>query len=322
MTSHRTEPIFGYPLEQGLHPIYDIMHIKPYELDHLDISFDWGEYEVKLLKCHLAIFQADAVIDYHQHSEYEFHFIPEGKGRLFLKGESYSLHQGLFYLTGPGVVHKQYSDLHEPMKEFCLHIDIRKKGDLQKRGSIVEQQEAAQCVKLLEEMPPIPQIDQYDGMRFFLLAYQALHENQLGLITTIQQAIIQIIFHALRAHSPGSQENHLPYRNINNYRAGLVTQYIQANYTKSITLAEVAKEVHLSERQLQRLFQEELKTTFSLYIKNYRLHQVCHDLIHTNLSIEQLALKHGFANSSYLHQVFKKRYNQTPTQYKIEKTYS
>jgi mannose-6-phosphate isomerase-like protein (cupin superfamily) len=43
-----------------------------------------------------------------------------GKGYVQMAGTSFTVEQGIFYLTGPEGVHEQISDRNNPMDEICL----------------------------------------------------------------------------------------------------------------------------------------------------------------------------------------------------------
>jgi AraC-like DNA-binding protein len=291
-------------------------------LDRLDIRFRWGHYGIKVLKCHLDPFYAGCVIPAHKHREYEFHFIPCGKGTVTLDDGTYPLHAGMFYLTGPQVVHQQVVDRWDPMAELCLHVDIVRLPDTtvtaeeSNWGEHCAYAEADECVRQLNMMVPHPTLDRYDAMSCFLTAYTAWRDRELGAYTTIQQAIIQIMTRAVRAHDATNIHTALPPRDMNAHRYQLATQYIRDNYARSLTLEQVAQELHVCGRQLQRIMLEQAEETFSGYLERYRLTQVCLALTHTNRTVEQLAVQHGFSSGSYLHYVFKKRLGITPLQYR------
>ena len=101
-----------------------VMEAKPFALDRLALEFRWGHYGFRVLRCHLTRFPPGYVVEFHKHSEFEFHFIPAGKGTVIMGDESHALRPGMFYLTGPNVMHCQIADEREPMYELCLHIDI------------------------------------------------------------------------------------------------------------------------------------------------------------------------------------------------------
>ncbi|HZR44970.1 MAG TPA: helix-turn-helix domain-containing protein [Ktedonobacteraceae bacterium] len=302
--------------------MFQIMQDDPHALDRLDLRFRWGHYGIQVLRCHLTSFPPGYVIRAHKHREYEFHFIPSGKGLVVLDEGTFPFHGGMFYLTAPHVVHQQEADQWEQMDELCLHIDI---VQLAPRLTIAQGSawgeeweivEAERCMQQLNRMPAYPTLDQYDAMSWFLTAYRAWHDSEPGAYSTIRQSVIQILLRAARAHNDAHTHTALPPRDMNAYRYRLATQYIRDNYARAITLEEVSDELHICSRQLQRIMEEQAEETFSGYLERYRLAQVCIALTHTDQTVEQIAAHHGFSSGSYLHYVFKKRMGLTPLQFR------
>ncbi len=309
---------------------FQVMQADPHALDRLDIRFRWGNYGIQVLRCHLTSFQAGHIIQAHKHRDYEFHFIPSGKGTVVLNDGAYPLQAGIFFLTGPQVIHRQEADSWERMDELCLHIDIVElestavsgENDELAWGEDCEVVEAAECVRQLNTMQAYPMPDTYDAMSWFLTAYRAWYDRELGAFSTIRQAIIQILLRAACAHHVTHINTALPARDMNVYRYRLATQYIRDNYARALALEEVAEELHICSRQLQRILGEQGTDTFSGYLEHYRLVQVCLALTHTDQTVEQLAGQHGFSSGSYLHYVFKKRMGVTPQQYREQQRMS
>ncbi len=304
--------------------LFEPMLDDPHALDRLDIQFRWGHYGIQLLRCHLTSFEPGSICHFHKHRDYEFHFIPRGKGVVRLADGTFPLHAGMFYLTGPEVIHQQEGDAEEEMYELCLHIDIipLDKPELAEGnqetywGEQWEVAEADECVRQLNTMSPIPTLDQYNAMNWFLTAYLAWRDREFGAFTTIRQSIIQILMRAARAHHVTQIHAALPARDMTAYRYQLATQYIRDNYARTLTLEEVADGLHICGRQLQRILGEYAGETFSGYLERYRLAQVCLALTHSDQTVEQLAVNHGFSAGNYLHYVFKKRLGITPLQYR------
>jgi AraC-like DNA-binding protein len=305
--------------------LFEPMLDDPHALDRLDIQFRWGHYGIQLLRCHLTSFEAGSICHFHKHRDYEFHFIPRGKGAIRLAEGTFPLHAGMFYLTGPEVIHQQEADAYEDMYELCLHIDIipLDKPDLTKKdqddaywGEQWEVAEADECIRQLNTMSSLPTLDQYNAMNWFLTAYQAWRDREFGAFTTIRQSITQILMRAARAHHVTQIHAALPARDMTAYRYQLATQYIRDNYGRPLTLEEVAEGLHICGRQLQRILGEYAGETFSGYLERYRLAQVCLALTHSDQTVDQLAANHGFSTGNYLHYVFKKRLGLTPLQYR------
>ncbi|RXZ78292.1 AraC family transcriptional regulator [Paenibacillaceae bacterium] len=300
---------------------FEMMRERFDALDLLDFRFHWGNYRFRVLHCHLTSFAAGKIIRFHKHSEFEFHFIPRGEGSVILGDERFKLREGMFYLTGPGVLHQQEADARVAMDELCLHIDIEEQDN---PGPVSEEsewevREADNCVKALRTFPAVTFQDAHHAMPWFLTAYRTLLEGQPGFYTTIKQAIIQILLRSVRVNGSNTPGLKLPAHNVSDHRYRMAVHYIQDNYASPITLQEVAERLQISSRQLQRIFKEQKAGSFSTYVENYRLAKICEALLGEYQSIEQIAAEHGFSGSNYLYYVFKKKIGMTPSQYKQQK---
>lgn len=300
---------------------YTVMEQKADALERLDIRFRWGGFGLKVLRFHYTSFAAGKVIPFHKHAEYEFHFIPRGKGTVMLGKHEYNLSAGMFYLTGPGVLHRQEADPREAMDELCLHIDIIPLDEPERVketdwGNSIADEEARECVACLESLPLVPEVDRYHAMPWFLTAYKACMAEQIGVYSTITQSIIQILLRAVRVYHDEPAARTIPSRDMKDYRFQLASRYIANNCSSPLSLADVADKINISSRQLQRIFAEQTGETFSSYLEHIRISRVCSDLLESFQSMEDIAFNNGFSSSNYLYRVFKKRLGMTPSQYK------
>lgn len=287
-------------------------------LERLDITVPWGHYEIHVLRFHLVSFAAGKKVDFHNHAEYEFHFIPRGKGMVILEDQAFTLSEGMFYLTGPGVMHYQEAAAAAAMDEFCLHVDITYKF----RHDIdpFEAAEAEECMEKLNKLPLAPAYDSHQAMDCFMEAYKVCDTRSTGYYTSIRQLVVSILLKSVRAYDSGEVGTEAPSRDMIAYRYQYALQYIEANYTANLTLENVAEKLHISPRQLQRVFkQSDPQMPFSRVLEEVRLQAVCRKLEESDLSIEQIAHAEGFSNASYLHVVFRKRKGMTPTAYRRSK---
>ncbi|MFD2114425.1 AraC family transcriptional regulator [Paenibacillus yanchengensis] len=294
---------------------YKQMYERMDALERLELKIRWGAYDIHVLRFHLVQFAPGKAINFHMHAEYEFHFIPGGKGFVIMQDRHYPLSAGQFYLTGPGLLHYQEADMNEPMEELCLHIDIIERDDDQTDPA--EALEARNCIEKLKTLPPIPAHDVYNAMNSFVEAYQATQNYSLGSYMTIKQAIIQILLRVVRVHEQGNEQISIPIRDMKQYRYKLALEYIHTNYAQPISIEDVAEKLRVSTRQLQRLLKElNDGKTFSKTVEEIRLAAVCKHLLSNESSIEKIALQCGFSSGNYLHTVFKEKFGVTPAQYR------
>ncbi|WP_160677385.1 helix-turn-helix domain-containing protein [Clostridium sp. C8-1-8] len=96
----------------------------------------------------------------------------------------------------------------------------------------------------------------------------------------------------------------------------LAINYIKDNYTKNITLKDVADEVFLSQNYFSELFKRETGEGFYDFLSNHRIKKAKELLITTNLKIYEIAQLVGYNDSITFGRAFKKLTGVTPNNYR------
>ena len=92
--------------------------------------------------------------------------------------------------------------------------------------------------------------------------------------------------------------------------------YIAANYSRRLTLEEVAAVIYLSPSRFSHLFRTECGVDFSSYLRKLRI-MVAHDmLLQTHLSISEISLLTGFASQQHFTTMYRKMTGKTPAYYR------
>ncbi len=91
--------------------------------------------------------------------------------------------------------------------------------------------------------------------------------------------------------------------------------YIHTQFAEPISLGHIASHVGLSERHLNRCFQEELGVSAMVYLRRYRVRQARALLEHEDMLITDVALAVGFADSNYFARVFRREVGVSPRAY-------
>ncbi|RHW35013.1 helix-turn-helix domain-containing protein [Lysinibacillus yapensis] len=102
----------------------------------------------------------------------------------------------------------------------------------------------------------------------------------------------------------------------NDFRLTQIIEYMERNYHQPITLEGMAKKSYLSTGYLSRYFKKKTGMGFSRFLMNIRLRHSVKDLLYTNDTISQIAMKNGFANTKSFTTVFKESYGVTPHVYR------
>ena len=93
-------------------------------------------------------------------------------------------------------------------------------------------------------------------------------------------------------------------------------EYIEANFRRAITLAEIAKATHLSVSRLAHLFKEQIGVTIVDYITDVRIEWAKELLLTTNKSCTEICFESGYNNQSYFTRTFKENVGMTPRHFR------
>jgi two-component system response regulator YesN len=105
----------------------------------------------------------------------------------------------------------------------------------------------------------------------------------------------------------------LKNRNLN-FQVQKALEYIAGNYSKELTLEDVASAVSLSPTYLSRLFKVETGENFIDYLTRYRMELARKFLRQSELSIKEISYCIGYNDPNYFGKLFKKFYGFNPSE--------
>ncbi len=92
--------------------------------------------------------------------------------------------------------------------------------------------------------------------------------------------------------------------------------YIKNNYSKKISVKDIAKETCLSSSHLFAVFRKELGVPPIFYLNKYRISIAAELLRETTKSIKQISAEVGIDDPIYFSAMFKKQYQRSPNKYR------
>lgn len=100
-----------------------------------------------------------------------------------------------------------------------------------------------------------------------------------------------------------------------------IERYIQEHYLdNSLSLVSVADHLELNPTYLSAFIKEQFGETFLSYVLGLRMEKAKEYLRTTNDSLQEIAVKIGYANSGVFIRVFKKKFGYTPGMYRTDET--
>ncbi|OMH29148.1 GlxA family transcriptional regulator [Motiliproteus sp. MSK22-1] len=88
---------------------------------------------------------------------------------------------------------------------------------------------------------------------------------------------------------------------------------MQRTLEQPLTIPELAAEVHISDRELERLFRKHLKTTPGAYYRALRLEQARRLLQQTSQSVTSISVACGFSSSAHFSRCYLAQYGVAPS---------
>ena len=95
-----------------------------------------------------------------------------------------------------------------------------------------------------------------------------------------------------------------------------IKSYINCNYTRDITLEEVAMHIGMNKSSLCTFVKKESGLTFVNYLNEYRLLLAVEKLKDSELRVSEIGVAVGIADTPYFCRIFKRKYGMTPTEYR------
>lgn len=96
-----------------------------------------------------------------------------------------------------------------------------------------------------------------------------------------------------------------------------IVEYIETHLSESITISDLAREIHLHPNSFTRLFKAHIGVTPIEYLLNKRIEKAKHLLSTTDISVQEAASAAGFKDQFYFSKQFKKNAGYSPSEYKL-----
>ncbi len=122
----------------------------------------------------------------------------------------------------------------------------------------------------------------------------------------------QLIYSTPRTDQDTQRLSILTRIGVRHPKLSLVIQMMEANIEDPLSPADLAEEVGMSTRQLERLFRRYLDRSPKRYYMELRLQKARNLLMQTDMSVINVALACGFTSPSHFSKCYRSHYNTTP----------
>lgn len=249
----------------------------------------------------------------HYHEEYELNLILNAAGAKRIVGDHIEVISEVeLVLVGPNLYHAWFT--HKCESEQITELTIQFHKDLFEDRLLRRNQ--LSFIKIMFDkaqrgilFPPdtierlksrLLQLKQKNGFDSVLELFSILHDLSIS--------------RNMRTLSDASSDNER--FNHNSRRIEKVFEYLNTNYSRSITLSEVAKVANMPDASFSRFIKKRIGSTFIDSLNEIRLGHATRMLIDTTHSVAEIAYKCGFNNMSNFNRTFKKRKGCTPKEFR------
>ena len=252
----------------------------------------------------------------HWHAEMEIMVVTKGRARVHVDDRSYTVDEGAVTIIMPNRLHSVTAQEGEPFSFYAVVFDMALLNSFAKDAIQQQYIDSArdgevvfpEC--LTGEEPWKKEMDR------LLSDIKDFFENRRQGYELFIKARLCEIWYVLYVHAgrQGAEAD----KNTE-YKVRLTKQvmdYLQKHYAEQIVLDELARQFHISEGYLCRLFRSMTKRSVVEYVTDCRISVSARLLKESDMDIGQIAGRAGFNNISYFNRVFRRYMNMTPKEYR------
>ena len=245
---------------------------------------------------------------HHCHPYFELSYIEHGSCRFFVEDTMYDLHDGDFLLIPPQVFHyTRY--LFGPCLRCGIYFRLE---DLEGKllSFLPDGQEFLTRLRVFQA--PSSCRRELAGLIGRMAAEEECFDERSPLMLKAQIQELLLLCSRVCIHLADSPASiHTTDRQVLQ-----AAHFINAHFRQQITAGDIAAAAGFSPNYLSRKFREAAGIGVHDYLVFIRLRNAAFELLTTDDSVTDIALRNGFSDSNYFKDVFKKKYGMTPREYR------
>lgn len=261
---------------------------------------------------HVRIEQLSPIIAAHRHSNssYEIHYTAHGRGRVLIGEAAYAVEPGTVYVTGPNVLHAQFSDALDPMVEYCLYLNCRSARRPQGTGALSPFQNTHFWIG--------------SGQRLSALMLALIEERRRRLadMEEMSEALLREIVVTLNRSyrsDSGEAESALGRTSQGDCDESRLYPLVEDAFFygyQTLRLGDLARLLNRSVRQTQRFLLNHYGKSFTQKRTDAQMAAAAELLRNSALSVTQIAEQTGFSSAEHFSTAFRRYYTCPPSTFR------
>lgn len=233
------------------------------------------------------------------YNSYHWLHCTSGSGRLFIGGREYVIDAGTAFLFYPGVPHEYYA-VSEPWTSCWITFD----------GSAVAGLMSVLGIRSYE-IYRITDMKRLDALHADIHSTASSERPSRGV--ECSHRLYRFLLEMKSFTSPWESRS----RNTKNRQLQPILDFIERNYGRNLSLAEMAVEAGVTPQHVCRLFRQVYNMRPFEYLNRLRLQKAKEMLVSpSNPPLKEVADSAGYNDTSYFCAVFKEYEGMTPVEFK------
>ena len=260
-------------------------------------------------------FNDDVFAKNHCHTEVEFLRVTDGNMDAHVNGIHYNLNAGDMLMIVSGDLHSiQYSSHRRMVIQFKIDI-LEGQYNSDDISNIFDRMHTLQRVSRKWEQSACEKVSAIlDDLE---VAKNTLTGTEYRLrVCSRLSALVDICYSDI-SQSEKQTEKSLIMRNKKALlKIEKLFSYIHANYSRKITIGEIAAVLHYSPNYFTKVWKKYMGTSFHAYLNEYRVNKATVLLKNTDNSVTDIALETGFDSIKTFNRVFKNIMGANPSEFR------
>jgi len=251
----------------------------------------------------------------HVHSFYEICYCFEGTGTFEMLGKVYTIKPGEVFVAKPREEHEIISSRKDVLGIYFWSYTLVPPTGAPRNGDEPTDRLLHEFIGSTEWVSR-----RASGMLPTIkLICDEIGRSEVGYVGMIEGLTRKLIIDTARAVTDLSIPAERPLPRVDNPDRLIVERamrYMRDNQSRTLAVSEVAEQVNLSERHLNRLFKKHLKKSPLEFLTQIRIESAAQLLLDKSLPIKDIAARVGYPDVRYFTTVFRQLTRLTPAVYR------
>lgn len=240
----------------------------------------------------------------HTHNYYELYFLLEGERDFFVNNSIFKISSFSFLYIPPFVTHKTMDD---KFVRICIYYSSDYFSH--EENVIFDKLLSNRAININENQKNMIS----DILNKLIELQNEKSQESVVFTKTLTSALLYLL--CQKEHS-NCQIKQMTESKQTPQLINKLTNYIEANLNKKISIKTICDEFFISYSYLCKLFRKNLFTSVNEFIETSRITKACDLLCRTKKNIEKISEECGFSSAKYFCMIFKKNIGLSPTNYR------